>query len=139
MSTHFMNTSIFKAYDIRGIYPTDINTETVKIVAKALVKLFPDGELVVAYDTRHGSIELNKALEEAIAKESLAAGKKHSITNIGIATTPLFYFTVCDRKAVGGAMITASHNPKEYNGIKMVKANAETVSGTEVLQVINSL
>jgi len=134
-----MNTSIFKAYDIRGIYPTDVNEETMAIISKAVVAMFPDGELILAYDARHGSTELVTALETAIKIEADTIGKKFTITNIGLSSTPLFYFTVCDRKSVGGCMITASHNPKEYNGMKMVRSMGLMIPGTEVLDVLNSL
>jgi phosphomannomutase len=134
-----MNKTIFKALDIRGIYPTDVNEETIAKVGRALVHMLPEGEIVVAYDARHGSTELVKALETAMLEESTKFGKKNTVTNIGLATTPLFYFTVCDRKAVGGAMITASHNPKEYNGMKVVRAMGLMVSGTDILEAVISL
>jgi phosphomannomutase len=134
-----MNTSIFKAYDIRGIYPTDINAETIAVIGKAVANMFPDGELVLAYDARHGSTELVKALASAISEEATKFDKKFTLVNIGLSTTPMFYFTVCNMKAVGGCMITASHNPKEYNGIKMVREMGKMIPGTEVLEVINSL
>ncbi len=134
-----MNRSIFKAYDIRGIYPTDINEEVVKTIGKACVKMFDAGELILAHDTRYGSPELMNVLEESITQESLAQNKSITIRSVGLSTTPMFYFLVNNFNTVGGCMITASHNPKEYNGIKMVKARAETIPGTEVLQVIDTL
>jgi phosphomannomutase len=134
-----MNDTIFKTYDIRGIYPTDINEETVATISKALATMFPSGELILGYDARHGSIELVKALEASIKKEAVKLKKTYTLTNIGLVSTPMFYFTVCDRKAVGGCMITASHNPKEYNGIKMVSEMGKVISGTDVLKVLNTL
>jgi phosphomannomutase len=134
-----MNTSIFKALDIRGIYPTDVNVDSVTTIGKAVAHMFPEGELILAYDARHGSTELVKALAIAISDEAEKLDKKMTLVNIGLSTTPMFYFTVCNLKAVGGCMITASHNPKNYNGMKLVREMGKMVSGTEVLDVIKSL
>ncbi len=134
-----INRSIFKAYDIRGIYPTDINEESVGKVGEACVKIFPDGELILAHDARHGSPELMSILEKSITEAATKNNKKITTRIVGLSTTPMFYFLVNHFKANGGCMITASHNPKEYNGIKMVKEGAETISGTDVLQVIDTL
>src|SRR4051812_22497216 len=116
-----MNRSIFKAYDIRGIYPTDINPDTVAIVGKACVKMFDEGEIVLAHDARHGSPELMEVLEKSITAEAQAKNKHITTRVIGLSTTPMFYFVVNHFKAQGGCMVTASHNPKEYNGIKIVR------------------
>ncbi|MDQ3077158.1 MAG: hypothetical protein M3Q63_03865 [bacterium] len=134
-----MNRSIFKAYDIRGIYPTDINEETVTTIGKACVKMFNAGEIILAHDARHGSPELMSVLEQSIASEAQHINKNITVRVVGFSTTPMFYFHVNNFKASGGCMITASHNPKEYNGIKIVKEGAETISGTEVLKVVDSL
>jgi phosphomannomutase len=134
-----MNTSIFKALDIRGIYPTEVNEEAVAAVGRALVHMFPEGEIIIGYDARHGSTELVKVLEASIKEESTKIGKKNIVIDIGLCTTPMFYFTVCDRKSVGGAMITASHNPKEYNGMKIVREMGKMVSGTDVLEAVKAL
>ncbi len=134
-----MNRSIFKAYDIRGIYPTDINESTVSTVGKACVKMFDEGEIVLAHDARHGSPELMKTLETSITTEAAEQKKNITVRIVGLSTTPMFYFLVNNFKASGGCMVTASHNPKEYNGIKIVKQGAVTISGTDVLQVVDSL
>jgi phosphomannomutase len=131
--------SIFKAYDIRGIYPKDVNQEAVEVVGKACVKMFPEGEVIVAYDARHGSPELARILENAITTEAAAHNKHITIRAVGFSTTPMFYFLVNHFKAVGGCMITASHNPKEYNGIKIVSEGAVTVSGTDILKIVETL
>jgi phosphomannomutase len=132
-----MNKTIFKAYDIRGIYPTDINESVAMVVAKAAAMMFPAGEIIVAYDARHGSTELALQVQATLEAESeLSHTKKHSVRNVGMASTPMFYFLVNHFKAVGGVMITASHNPKNYNGMKIVKAGAEMVPGVDVLEFI---
>lgn len=134
-----MNRGIFKAYDIRGIYPTDINEGSVSTVGRACVKMFNEGEIILAHDARHGSPELMNALEKSISEEAKIKDKKISIRVVGFSTTPMFYFLVNHFKSSGGCMITASHNPKEYNGIKIVKEGAETISGTDVLKVVDTL
>src|SRR4051812_26710576 len=110
-----LNKSIFKAYDIRGIYPTDVNEEAVKLVAKACVKIFKEGEIIIAHDARYGSPELCAILEKALIEEAEKVQKKMTVRNAGLTTTPMFYFLVNHFNAIGGCMVTASHNPKEYN------------------------
>ncbi len=131
-----LNKTIFKAYDVRGLYPQEINDESVKIIAKALVETWNEGKIVVAHDGRHGSEEMAKLIAEEIVSDSEKSEKKLEIISVGLSTTPMYYFLVNDLNASGGAMITASHNPKEYNGIKAVREKAIMVSGTEILSII---
>ena len=133
-----LNTKIFKAYDVRGIYPTDVNIESVTVIAHALAFLLPSGSIVVARDGRHGGEELTKTVEKEIVVFGETLGKKFEIISVGRATTPMFYFLVNHFNASGGAMITASHNPKEYSGVKAVKEKALPFSGTELLKVIEN-
>lgn len=135
-----LNRSVFKAYDVRGIYPKDVNEETIDTVVQALSHIWESGlsasqagEVVIACDGRHGSDVLSKHAETKIAE----LGDKFKVTYVGLSTTPMFYFLVNHLKAAGGMMITASHNPKEYNGIKAVKKNAEAISGKELLEIID--
>lgn len=134
-----MNKSIFKAYDIRGIYPTDINEGIVTTIGKACAHLLGNGEIVVAHDIRHGSPEMMAVLEASISAEALKLGKTVSIRAVGFSTTPMFYFLVNNYNAAGGCMVTASHNPKNYNGVKMVGPKAKMISGTEVLEAVEKL
>lgn len=134
-----MNKNIFKAYDIRGIYPEDINPETVIAIGCAVARMFNPGSVVLAHDIRHGSPELAAALGESILSEAKALGKDLKVINAGLSTTPMFYFLVNHFKSSGGCMITASHNPKNYNGVKTVREGAEMVSGTEVLKLVEQL
>lgn len=131
-----MNKKIFKAYDVRGIYPTDVNAESVRVIARALATLLPSGQVVVARDGRHGGEELTTTLEKEIVVFGNTLGKKFEIVSIGLSTTPMFYFLVNHFGASGGAMVTASHNPKEYSGVKAVKEKALPISGTELLGLI---
>jgi phosphomannomutase len=141
LAYNMLNTSIFKAYDIRGIYPTDINEEAVKQVALACLKILEvkKGEIILAHDGRHGSLELCTAMEKYFELARQNYSKKISVRNAGLTTTPMFYFLVNHFNAVGGCMITASHNPKEYNGVKVVREGAAMVSGTEVLEMIGKV
>lgn len=134
-----MNRSIFKAYDVRGLYPKDINEDSMAVIGKACAHYFKEGTFVVAHDARHGSEKMARVVERAVAEEAERAGKKLDMLWVGLSTTPMFYFLVDHFKASGGCMITASHNPKEYNGVKMVKEGAETVSGTDMLAYIDNL
>lgn len=122
-----INPKIFKAYDIRGKYPAELNEEAAQIITKALAeKVFKQGEVVVAHDARLSS----PALHEAVL--GVLRGFKFKIHEVGLATTPMFYFLVADLKASGGIMITASHNPKEYNGLKIIGPGGAIMPGTEV-------
>jgi phosphomannomutase len=134
-----LNTSIFKAYDIRGIYPTEIQAETVATIGRACARMFNPGEIIIAYDIRHGSTELAHVLEESILQEAALQNKKITVKNIGLATTPMFYFSVNHFNAPGGCMITASHNPSNYNGIKIVEEGAKMISGTKILELVQAL
>lgn len=117
-----INPGIFKGYDIRAIYPTDINEENIVPVIKAIYTFLIEnhkGEkpftLVVGADMRISSPILTKTA----IKTLLALGA--NIIDIGIVSTPTFYFSVFHYGYDAGIQITASHNPKEWNGIKIVK------------------
>ncbi len=134
-----MNKSIFKAYDIRGIYPQDMNEHVAGAVARACANFLPEGEVLVAYDARHGSPELADSAAAAFKNEVATLNKKSTVRMVGFSSTPMFYFLVNHFNAVGGMMITASHNPKNYNGMKVVKQGAEMIPGTELLAQITKL
>ncbi len=132
-----MNKEIFKAYDIRGKYPREINEAAISEIISGLKKIFIPktklkAKIVLARDARLSSPDLYR---EAIKR--LATGDSRlEIFPIGLATTPMFYFLVNYFKADGGVMITASHNPKEYNGLKIVGENAAPIGGKEILKWI---
>lgn len=131
-----MNTSIFKAYDIRGIYPTDVNPAVITVIGKVCARMFEAGRVVVAHDVRYGSSELAQIIEASILEEAKLLRKKIEVISVGSATTPMFYFLVNHFKASGGCMITASHNPKNYNGLKIVGPGASMIQGTMILELI---
>ncbi len=134
-----INPLIFRAYDIRGIAhkpksdkPVDLTPETVELIGKASGTYFLrhyGKKIALAYDCRLS----NPELADAFIKGARAAGC--NITNLGMITSPMLYFGVCAFDFDGGVSITASHNPKEYNGIKLVGRAAHSICGDE-LQVI---
>ena len=128
--------SIFKAYDIRGIYPTEINKSTATQIGRACAALFKSGKVIIAHDSRYGSVELSKTVSESIAK---ASNGTLEVVFVGLSTTPMFYFLVNELNASGGCMITASHNPKEYNGFKVVGEKAHMISGIAIRDTIATL
>ncbi len=115
-----LDPKIFKAYDIRGIYPTDIDEAKAAQIAKAIYKFFQEKlkkeEVTVAlgWDMRTSS----PSIVESVRKALLDAGAH--VVNLGLVSTPTFYFAVSHFSYETGITITASHNPKEYNGMKYV-------------------
>lgn len=117
-----INPGIFKGYDIRAVYPVDINEENIVPIVKAIYTFFVKDHkgnkpftLVVGTDMRTSSPSLTKVA----IKTLLDLGA--NIIDIGIVSTPTFYFSVYHYGYDAGIQITASHNPKEWNGIKIVK------------------
>ncbi|MCG2695673.1 phosphomannomutase/phosphoglucomutase [Candidatus Parcubacteria bacterium] len=123
------NPEIFKAYDIRGIYGQDLNGETAYILGQAYVELRrKDGKtgelnIVVAEDMRLSSPQLKLSLVKGLTD----AGA--NVVDIGLASTPSFYFAVANYGYDGGIIVSASHNPAEWNGFKLVRERALPVSG----------
>lgn len=117
--------SIFKAYDIRGLFPQEIDAEITRRIGAAYVDyLGASGrEVAVGRDIRHSSPELASAFIEG------ATLRGAHVVDLGIASTDQMYFAVGSLRLHGGAIITASHNPKEYNGIKLVRDGAIALSG----------
>ena len=125
--------SIFRDYDIRGIYPDQINEKIIKRIAKAIsVKCLDEGvsEICVARDGRLSGKKLLSTLENALSENGM------NVINTGLSTTPLLYFAAKKSKYKSGVMITGSHNPKNYNGIKLI-INDKPVSGVEIYNLIN--
>ena len=113
----------FKAYDIRGVYNRDFNKETVYKVGFFLPKLLPCKYVVVGRDVRLTSPEIFDFLCRGITDAGV------DVWNIGLATTPMVYFATVYLKADASVQITASHNPKEYNGMKISRTMAIPVGG----------
>ncbi len=123
-----INPNIFKAYDIRGKYPTEINEEISMRLGNAAARFFSQKlrkkrlTLLVCRDVRNSSPSLAKSLMRGI----LTHGSK--VVDAGVGTTPYFYFLMHRLNPDGGIMVTASHNPPEYNGFKIRSRGGKPVS-----------
>jgi phosphomannomutase len=118
-----INPSVFKAYDVRGIYPTEVTAELFHQLGRAFVAYLGPGRFAVTRDMRVSSPELSAAF---IAGARAQGGH---IVDYGLMGTDLMYFAVAADGLDGGAQVTASHNPGEYNGCKMVRREAFPLSG----------
>ena len=121
-----INTSIFKSYDIRGVYPTDLNEYTAKHIARALVALTNGKTFAVGRDVRTSS----PALWQALTDEFIALGC--DVTDIGLIPTETTYYVAGTYDFDVTITVTASHNPSEYNGFKMMRGKSDVIRGTEV-------
>ncbi len=108
----------FKAYDIRGIYNTDFNKDTVYRIGYFLPRLLESNHVVVGRDVRSSSDEIFEALCEGITDSGA------DVWNIGLATTPMVYYATVFLNASASVQITASHNPAVYNGLKISRTGA---------------
>lgn len=116
-----IKSSIFKSYDVRGIYPNELNEEAAFAIGRAFTKHTGAKNVVVGYDARISSPALFKALTQGLLAEGV------HVTSIGQVPTECLYFSVGNYDFDGGIMITASHNPKEYNGFKMMKKGSSHI------------
>lgn len=123
----------FKAYDIRGKVPSELNPELAYKVGKSFAKYINAKKVVVGYDVRHSSTDLCKSLIDGLTD----AGS--DVVNIGLCGTEMIYFSTPYLNADGGVMITASHNPTEYNGMKFVKRDSVPVGYDSGLNVIEQM
>lgn len=128
-----MINSIFKAYDIRGKYPDEINEKATEEIVSALAGFFgPKAKIVIGHDVRLSS----PSLYTAALKVFNPISDMPSPIPAGLITTPTLYFLVNKYNADGGIMITASHNPKEYNGLKVVGKGGMPISGTDIYKIM---
>ena len=116
-------TKAFGAYDIRGIYPQTINEEIAYRIGRFFPNLFTAKKVVVGNDIRLSGPALKKALIKGLTESGC------DVIDIGQCGTEMIYFATAHLKLDGGVMITASHNPKEYNGMKFVRQEARPISG----------
>lgn len=134
-----VNPNIFKAYDIRGVYPEEINEEAVYRIGQAFAEFLKnEGEMgnrqiIVGRDARLSSDSLVESLIGALQNR---AG---DVIDIGLVSTPLFYWAITKEGSAGGAMITASHNPAQYNGLKLYLSQARPIDITSGLLQIKNL
>ncbi len=112
-----INPEIFKAYDIRGIYPEEVNENVAYQVGRAFADFVGSKKIIVGRDIRESGPQLHDALIKGIRDQGV------DVIDIGLASTDIFYF-VCGSMELPGINVTASHNPREYNGFKNGKAYA---------------
>jgi len=117
-----MNEKIFKAYDIRGIYPNEINELDAYKIARAFCEYLKPSEVVIGSDVRLSSPALKRAAIKAVTDQGIR------VIDVGEISTDMLYFSVANYVYAGGFSLTASHNPKEYNGMKMVREKSKPIS-----------
>jgi phosphomannomutase len=115
--------SIFKAYDVRGIYPEQISGPVAERIGRAFVDYLGAKRIAVGRDTRLSSPEIAAGLIAG------ARSQGADVTDLGVVGTDMLYYYVARHQADGGAIVTASHNPKEWNGVKLVRQGALALSG----------
>ena len=123
----------FKAYDIRGRVPDELNEDISYRIGRAFAQIFDSGEIVVGRDVREDSPTLTAALTRGLNDGGA------SVIDIGLCGTEEVYFQTAHRSVGGGIMVTASHNPMDYNGMKLVREDARPVSGDTGLRDIEAL
>ncbi|MEO0231149.1 MAG: phosphomannomutase, partial [candidate division WOR-3 bacterium] len=112
-----VNPYIFREYDIRGVADIDLNEEVVKNIGRAfgtILKRKGGKKITIGYDVRLSSERIKENVKEGVLETGI------DVIEIGIVPTPLLYFSVFKLETDGGIQITGSHNPKEYNGMKLM-------------------
>lgn len=125
--------SIFKAYDIRGTYPDQIDAKTAFRIGAAMVRFLSAKRLVVGRDMRTMAPEIQDAVIEGMMSQGC------DVVDIGLASTPMVYYGIGKIACDGGMAVTASHNPKQYIGFKMCRAEARPLSGDTGIKDIQAL
>ncbi|MCX6551206.1 MAG: phosphomannomutase/phosphoglucomutase [Acidobacteria bacterium] len=118
-----VNPDIFKAYDVRGVYPAELNEDTARQIGRAFVAYLGAKRIAVGRDMRVSAPAMAAAFIEGARMQGA------EVADYGMIATDMLYFAVARDKHEGGAMITASHNPKQYIGMKLVRAEAFPLSG----------
>ena len=130
-----INKLIFREYDIRGIAEKDLTEGVVKSVAAAVSSVFTEkniGQIIIGRDGRISSPRISETLIEKFLKCGI------DVIDIGVAASPVFYFACHEWDINGGIMITGSHNPPEYNGMK-VSVNQATIYGDEIKEILRRI
>ena len=120
---------IFRGYDIRGIYGTDLDEEVAYLIGRGFgsyISLLGKTKAIVGRDNRESSVSLEKALIDGILSTGI------DVVSIGLVTTPMYYFSWEKLNIYSGLMITASHNPKEYNGFKFAFDESGNAFGEKI-------
>ena len=127
-----VNPSIFKAYDIRGIYPDDLNEEIGYAIGRAFATFLKVDTVIVGRDMRLSGPQMFEAVTRGLTDQGA------DVIDIGMVSTDQYYYA-CATLDQAGMMVTASHNPAEYNGFKMVRQMPQLLSGDEGIQDVRRL
>ena len=122
-----VNPGIFKAYDIRGIYPTELNEEVGYALGRAFASFLQVDKVIVGRDMRLSGPQMFDAVSRGLMDQGA------DVFNIGMVSTDQYYYA-CATLGLAGMMVTASHNPKEYTGFKMVRKMPQLLSGDKGIQ-----
>ncbi|MFO1393211.1 MAG: phosphomannomutase [Steroidobacteraceae bacterium] len=128
-----MKISGFKAYDLRGRIPDELNEDVAYRVGRAYAEFVKPKKVIVGRDIRLSSEELGKALEQGLLDSGV------DVYDIGLCGTEVVYYATFARGMDGGIMVTASHNPPDYNGMKFVREGSRPISGDTGLQEIRAI
>jgi phosphomannomutase len=118
-----LDPKVFKAYDVRGLYPGELDEAGAEAIGRAYVQQFEPRRMAVGRDMRLSS----PAMQQALMRGATSAGA--DVLDLGLVGTEMVYFAVGSLGLDGGAMVTASHNPKQYTGMKLVRRGALPVGG----------
>src|SRR5881397_1763174 len=118
-----LDPKVFKAYDVRGIHPAELDEAGAYAIGRAYVEQFEPSRIAVGRDMRASS----SSMADAVIRGASEGGSE--VVDIGLVGTEMLYFAVGDLGLDGGVMVTASHNPKEYTGMKIVRRGALPVGG----------
>jgi phosphomannomutase len=151
-----LDQKIFKAYDIRGIYPKELNEGSIRVITESLAAYFKTSRktkksktvIIIGHDARLSALKLYQAAIQGITNKKMALrdlkkpqvirGRSITLHAAGLITTPMLYFLVDHLKAAGGIIVTASHNPKQYNGLKVVGKKVAPMSGKEIELIVTA-
>jgi phosphomannomutase len=128
-----LDPAMFKAYDVRGVYPSEVNEDGARAIGAAFVAYLKAKRIAVGRDMRLSSPALAAAFIDG------ATSQGADIVDYGMIATDMLYFAVARDSHDGGVQITASHNPKQYNGMKMVRKEAFPLSGDEGINDIRDM
>jgi len=125
--------AIFKAYDIRGLVPDELDAAAAYRIGRATARFIGARPILIGRDARRSTPELFAALTRGIRDEGV------DVVDLGLVATPMLYFAVDELGAAGGVMITASHNPGRYNGFKICRENAIPIGEASGLREIEAI
>ena len=123
----------FKAYDVRGRIPDQLNADVAYRIGNATAEYLGAKSIVLCRDIRHSSDELAAAVARGLTEAGC------DVLDIGVGGTEMVYFGTSELGADGGIMVTASHNPADYNGLKMVRESSKPISGDTGLEDIRRI